>query len=110
MVKRLVWLEHQYVLSAAAPTAMDEMARMGIEGSRVEEKRMALSEQVDSAAAFLFVPECQFSLAMMEWSEHLTVEAEILMAEYSMLRSAGWLVLLVGAAASRALFVPERVL
>lgn len=110
MVKRLAWLERQYVLSAAALTAMDEMAWMGVEGLRVEEKSMALLEQVDSAAVFLFAPECQFSLATMEWSEHLAVEAEIPMAEYSMLLSAGWLVLLVGAAPSRALFVPERVL
>lgn len=65
---------------------------MWIEGSRVEEKRMALLEQVDSAAAFLFAPECQYALAMMEWSEQLVVEAEILMAEYSMLLLAGWLV------------------
>lgn len=56
MVERLVWLEHQYFLSAAAPTAMDEMAWLWIEGSRVEETQMALLEQVDSAAAFLFVP------------------------------------------------------
>lgn len=63
---------------------------MWIEGSRVEEKRMALLEQVDSAAAFLFAPECQYALAMMEWSEQLVVEAEILMAEYSMLLLAGW--------------------
>lgn len=55
----------------------------------MEEKRKALLEQVDSAAAFLYVPECQFALAMMEQSEHLTVEAEILMAEYSLLLSAG---------------------
>lgn len=82
---------------------------MWIEGSRVEEKRMALLEQVDSAAAFLFAPECQYALAMMEWSEQLVVEAEILMAEYSMLLLAGWLVSLVGAAPSQALFVPERV-
>lgn len=65
MVKRLVWLEHHYVLLAAAPTAMDKTARMGIEGLRVDEKRMALLEQVDSAAAFLFVPECRFALTTM---------------------------------------------
>lgn len=92
MVERLVWLGHQYVLSAAALTAMDEMAWIWIEGSRVEETQMALLEQVDSVAAFLFVPECQYALATMEWSEQLAVEAEILVAEYSMLLLAGWLV------------------
>lgn len=105
-----MWLEHQYVLYAAALTAMDEMAWKWIEGSRMEEKRVALLEQVDSAAAFLVAPECQFSLATMEWPAHLAVETETLMAEYSMFLSAGWLVLLVEPAPSQALFVPERVL
>lgn len=91
MVKRLVWLEHQYVSLAAALTAMDETARMEVEGLRVGEKQMAQLEKVDSAAAFLFAPECQFALTMMEWSEHLTVEAEILTAGDSMLLSAVWL-------------------
>lgn len=73
MVKRLALIDHQYVLLAAALTATDETVGTELEGLMTEEKEMAVLEQIDFAAVFLFDPAYQFSLAMMEPTDHLTL-------------------------------------